>query len=144
MTSIENQDHTLLLFDGVCNLCNGTVNWIIHHDPKGLIHFASLQSNYAQEKLKIGGYESKPLSSVVLIKEGQYFTQSEAILQVLKEIKPGGILSILLSWVPKPVRDWGYTLIAQNRYRIFGKKDTCMIPKSEWTIRFPEMSGISL
>jgi len=137
MNTPESINHPLLLFDGVCNLCNGTVNWIIKHDPEGIIHFASLQSDLAERKLKGEGLDNQSLSSVILIKGNQFYTQSEAILQVLGDIKPGGFLFTLLSLIPKPLRDWGYKQVARNRYRIFGKKNTCMVPKPEWRERFP-------
>jgi predicted DCC family thiol-disulfide oxidoreductase YuxK len=130
--------HPILLFDGVCNFCNGTVQWIIKRDPQGIIHFASLQSGFAREKLQKLGLESEALASVVLIIGDEYYTQSEAILQVLNKIKPGGFLFTSLSLFPKFLRNWGYRLIAKNRYRIFGKREHCMVPQAEWRNRFPD------
>lgn len=128
--------HPVLLFDGVCNLCNSTIQWIIRHDPKGIIHFAALQSNYAKEKLSQLNYNLEPMNSVILLDENGVFTKSEAIKKVLEYIMPKSIPGIFFEILPKSFRDLFYGWVAKNRYSIFGKKESCMVPTKEMKVRF--------
>ena len=134
ITGIHN--HHLILFDGVCNLCNGAVRFIIKRDRVNKFRFASLQSAIGQEYLK--RFELKPteLFSVLLIKNGQLYDQSDAALEIAKDLS--GIWPALNVFriIPAFVRNVVYKLIAKNRYRLFGKKDKCMIPTPELRARF--------
>ncbi len=135
MTSPANT-HAVLLFDGVCNLCNGFVQFILLRDKGGYFQFASLQSEEGQKLLEEHGLEPDALDTVVLIEDGQAFTHSEVALRV------GPRLDGFWSWVrifrilPAGFRDWVYNWVARNRYRWFGKKDQCMLPRPEWKGRF--------
>lgn len=126
----------IVLFDGVCNLCNGFVNFIIKRDEKAKIKFATLQSEKALEILSVHQINERELNSVVVLIDDKIFTKSKAALKILNEL--GGFWKFfhVLIYVPKFIRDFGYTLIAKNRYRIFGKKETCMIPTPEIASRF--------
>jgi predicted DCC family thiol-disulfide oxidoreductase YuxK len=127
-------DH-ILLFDGVCNLCNSTVNFIIRIDRRAEIRFASIQSEAGQSLLS--NYEiSENLDSVVYIADNRYYIKSSAILHVLRDIGGGWRVFYSLMIFPKSLRDYIYDLIARNRYRIFGKRDVCMVPSSEIKKRF--------
>ncbi len=133
----------ILFFDGVCTLCNASVDFIIKHDKKGAFKFASLQSDFAQKALKNAGFytESDLLSenkmdTVVLLDGGKVFTKSGAALEIAHRL--GGFWSIFYFFkiLPRPVCDFFYDLIAQNRYRFFGKKGTCRLPSAAERARF--------
>jgi len=133
---MKNEQITLLLFDGVCNLCNSSVNFLIKIDSKAKIKFTAIQSVNGQKMLKQFGLENNYLDSLVFIKGDKYFIKSDAVLEVLDEI--GGVWKIfyVFIYVPKPLRDFIYTFIAKSRYKIFGKRDRCMIPSEELRHRF--------
>lgn len=126
----------ILLFDGVCNFCDGTVQFVLKHDKKGAFSFASLQSEAGQSLLRKHGLPLEDYDSFVYLDEGKVHTKSTAALRVLKEL--GGIYRALylLIAVPKPIRDAGYMMIAKNRYRWFGKKDACTLPSKDVRKRF--------
>ena len=128
--------NSIVLFDGVCNLCNGSVNFILKRDKTGVFRFAALQSDAGREQLKRLNLDEQSMTSVVLVEEGRHFEKSEAALRILKKLGwPCKILYPLML-LPRPIRDLGYDLIARNRYRIFGKRDACMIPTPEIRARF--------
>lgn len=126
----------ILLFDGFCNLCNASVQAIIKRDPRGLIQFASLQSEAAQDLFKKHSLPVADLDSVVLIASGKIFIKSAAVLQVAREL--GGYYSFLyaLRIIPGCIRDSIYDWVAKNRYGWFGKRDSCMIPTEALKNRF--------
>ena len=125
-------DGPVVLFDGVCNLCNGAVQFILKRDRAGYFHFASLQSQAARQLLG----HTPPLQSIVLVEEGKTYTKSDAVLRIARQLRfPWAMLSVL-RLIPRPVRDWIYDGIARNRYSWFGRKDQCMIPSKEFRIRF--------
>ena len=126
----------IFLFDGVCNLCNGFVQFIIKRDPKGKFKFASLQSESGQALLKKIGLPPHDLDSLVLIAGDNYFLKSSAGLRILKELGGFWKLFYILIIFPKGLRDFVYDGIAKTRYRIFGKRDTCMIPTPDMKERF--------
>jgi len=129
-------DHPVLLFDGVCNLCNGVVQFIIPRDPEGRIHFAPLQSAAGKALLSGHGLPPSDLDSVVLVEDGEVYRKSEAVIRTAE----------LLGWpyraaavgraVPAWVRDRCYDIVANNRYDIFGRKDRCMLPDEDVQDRF--------
>ena len=133
----DNETH-ILLFDGVCNLCNGIVQFTIKRDPKGKFKFASLQSDAAQLLLKKFGLSTDDFDSFVLVDGNKYFLKSSAGLQVLKEL--GGVWKLFYVFIiiPRPIRDFIYNIIAKTRYRIFGKRDQCMVPTEDIKQRFLE------
>ncbi len=126
----------ILLFDGVCNLCNGLVLFIIRRDKKNKFTFASLQSDGGRQQLNRVGLDNFELKSLILIIAGKYYVKSTAVLKLLKEL--GGIWSIfyLFMIIPRPIRDFVYDLIARSRYKMFGKREVCMIPTPELQSRF--------
>ena len=126
----------ILLFDGVCNLCNGLVRFIIKRDRTGKFKFASLQSEIGQQWLKRFGLAKNEFESFVLIQDDKYYLKSAAALKVLREL--GGVWKLFYVFIliPRPVRDFMYNLIAKSRYKIFGKRDVCMIPTPELKERF--------
>ena len=130
--------HALILFDGVCNLCNGFVNFVIDHDPEGYFHFGALQSEAAGSYLAAHDVPSDSLDSVVLIEDGQAYTRSTAALRVLWHLDGAWSLLYAFILIPKPLRDWVYDRIANVRYDWFGKRDQCRMPTPDLKARFIE------
>lgn len=131
----ESKTH-ILLFDGVCNLCNSSVNFIIKRDKNINFNFAALQSEIAQDLLKKYDFKLKNLDSIILIKEGKYYLESSAVLHIVKKLDGAWKLFYVFIIIPKPIRDFIYKIIARNRYKIFGKKNKCLIPTPEIKDRF--------
>ncbi len=133
---MKNTDNSVLLFDGVCNLCNNMVQFIIQRDTAAKIKFATLQSDYGQTILKKLNLPTHQFDTLVFIKGDQYFLKSSAVLQVLKET--GGIwkLFYLLIYVPVPLRDFVYNFVAKTRFTLFGKRESCMLPSENTKKRF--------
>lgn len=126
---------SVVLFDGVCNLCSSAAQFIIAHNSKNSLKFASLQSAFAQEQLR--KYALSPeVRTIVLIKAGKSLTRSDAVLEICKDLNGLYPLLSLFVLAPRPIRDWLYDFIARNRYRWFGKKDECWVPTPELRSRF--------
>lgn len=123
-------DH-LVVFDGVCNLCNGTVQFIIRHDKKKKFSFAVSQSDAGQKILEQVGFAAISQSSVVYVRQGVAHVKSKAVLLILKDLGCCWNFFYILIAVPPFVRDFIYDLIAKNRYRIFGRRESCMVPTRE-------------
>lgn len=128
----------VILFDGVCNLCNGSVQFIIKRDPKSKFRFAALQSSFGQEQLRKYGLPADQLYSVMLIEDGQVFHKSTAALKITKALNGGWPLLYGFIILPPFIRNWFYDWIAANRYKWFGKREVCMIPTPELKTRFIE------
>jgi len=126
---------SIVLFDGVCNFCSDSVNFIIQHDTENKFMFAPLQSEKGIELRAKYGIEDN-IDSIVLIEDDQAFTRSTGALRIAKRL--GGIwaAAYVLIIVPRPIRDYFYELFAKYRYRWFGKKDECMLPTPEIRARF--------
>lgn len=129
-------EKSIILFDGVCNLCNGFVTFIIPRDRKNHFQFGSLQSPNLTELLRTHNYTTSELSTVILLEDGKLYTRSAAVLRIARTL--GGIWSLAypLIFLPSFIRDGLYDWVARNRYRIFGRKETCMIPRPEWKTKF--------
>lgn len=126
----------VILFDGVCNLCNGSVQFIIKRDVNSQFQFAALQSAYGQGQLNKLNIPANALQSIVLIKKDKYYQRSNAVLEISRML--GGFWSVLYVFkiIPTFFRDWIYNVIANNRYRWFGKQNQCMIPTPALKTRF--------
>lgn len=122
----------IVLFDGVCNLCNSTVQFIIKRDTHNQFKFSSLQSEYGQNFLKERNLASSDFQSIILYEpEVAYYTKSTAALKIAQNLGfPYNLLSVFLL-IPSFIRDWIYSLISKYRYHLFGKKDSCMVPTPE-------------
>jgi predicted DCC family thiol-disulfide oxidoreductase YuxK len=129
-------NHTIVLFDGICHLCTTSVQFIITRDPNGYFTFASLQSEVGRTLLEKHGLHPDALDMFVLIEGSRCFTRSDAALRVAKHLSGCWSLLRILSLIPKPIRDWGYTIIARNRYRWFGTHEICMVPSQDMLDRF--------
>lgn len=133
----------ILLFDGLCNLCNGSVNFILKRDKVGKFKFTSLQSEIGIKLTKKYNIDTNILArsaggvdSIILIKNNKVFIKSSAVLEILKDMPIGWRVFRIGIFLPKFARDWLYDLIAKHRYRIFGKKDECPIPPKDVQDRF--------
>ena len=128
----------ILLFDGVCNLCNGFVNFVLDHDSEGKILLGALQSEAARPYLQAFDMDPEALGTVVLIENGELYTRSTAALRVLRRLDAPWPLLYAFIAVPRPLRDWVYDRIAANRYQWFGKRDQCRMPTPALKARFLE------
>lgn len=137
-SSVGELPEHLLFFDGVCNLCNGLVRFILRHDERGRFRFASLQGAPGQRFLHTHGLATGSLDSLVYWRKGEVLTRSTAALNVARDL--GGLWSLAYAFilVPRFIRDAAYDLVARERYRWFGKRDTCMVPTAELRERFVE------
>ena len=124
----QTKQKSIILFDGVCNLCNGAIQFVITRDRNNKFIFASLQSSSGQDLLLKFGLNISDFDSFVLIANQQYYTKSTAALKVAQEL--GGIWQLLYCFIiiPKFIRDGIYDFVSRNRYKWFGKKDQCMLP----------------
>lgn len=129
-------DSAILLFDGVCNTCNAVVSFLLEHDRKKQILFASLQSVKGRELATKHGIDPELLETVVLIYRGRAYLRSDAVIKVLELL--GGAYRFLaaIKILPHGLRDAFYSGFANNRYRLFGKKDTCRVPSADERSRF--------
>lgn len=136
---IKTLDH-VILFDGVCNFCNSSVNRVIENDPKDIFRFAPLQSEAGQQLLKQYGIDPGMTDSVVYIENGKAYVRSSAALRIARRMK--GLYPALFGFIiiPPFIRNAVYDLIAKNRYKWFGKKDSCMMPTPEVRRKFISFS----
>ncbi|WP_310991912.1 thiol-disulfide oxidoreductase DCC family protein [Aequorivita marina] len=129
-------NYKIVLFDGVCNLCNGAVNFVIKRDKKQVFKFAALQSEVGRELASKFKLDTSKMDSIILIDGDKHYKKSSAALHIAKHL--GGTYPLLFGFmiIPKFIRNAVYDYIAKNRYKWFGKKDACMIPTEELKGRF--------
>ena len=133
-------EHPIVLFDGVCNLCNGAVNFIIDRDPRGTFRFAALQSDAGRRTLEGLGRsipDGAP-GSIVVVDDGRLYERSGAVLCIARHMRGAWPLLAGLAVIPRPLRDALYRWLAARRYRWFGKSDSCRVPTAELRARFLE------
>ncbi len=127
-------DKDIVFFDGVCNLCSGSVQWLLRHDKKQQFNFSSLQGEYASKI--ITDPVLKKTDSIILLSKGKFYSKSTAVLKIASRIGfPYMLLSAFLI-VPAFIRNIVYDFIARNRYKWYGKKEECWLPAEEYTARF--------
>ena len=129
-------DRPIVLFDGVCNLCNGVVSFLIPRDSNGQLRFASLQSPVGQALLERHGFPTTDFDSFVLVEDGRTYTKSSAAIRIAELLGWPYRLGTLARVVPKRLRDRLSDVVARNRYDWFGRKDRCMIPDEDVSDRF--------
>lgn len=133
----ENEPY-VILFDGVCNLCSGFVQFVVPRDPERTFAFASLQSDVADELLADHDVDPNALESIVLLEGDRVYVKSDAILRIGYHLG----LPYRLGWpfrhLPRRFRNWWYDFVAARRYRWFGKKDRCVVPEGDLESRFLE------
>ena len=132
----------ILFYDGVCGLCNTLVQFLLRHDKHGRLRFASLQSDFAEKVLRRHGFDPKDLDTLHVVEnyeqsDERLLQRSDAVLRAGREL--GGhwsVLAAIAKIVPRSLRDIAYRFVAQNRYRVFGKYETCMLPDPDQRRRF--------
>lgn len=125
----------LILFDGVCNLCNSTVNFVIDHDKEMKFYFGTLQSEHAKKILSQNDIPDD-LGTILLIDDVGFHTKSNAILRIIVGLGGPWKLATALWLCPRPIRDFFYSLVARSRYAVFGKLNQCRVPTPELLERF--------
>ena len=128
--------HSIILFDGVCNLCNGAVNFVIKRDPRNVFKFTPLQEKQGVLLLKKHAVDTQKLDSIVLIENGIVYIKSSAALRIARKMSNLWPLFFVLLIIPSFIRDGVYDFIAKNRYKWFGKKEQCMIPTPGFREKF--------
>lgn len=136
-------DRPIVLFDGVCRFCDASVNFIIDRDPKQTFRFAALQSDVGQRLLCEHQLSTTDLNTIVLIEGSRVSNRSTAALRIARRLRfPWNLLCVFLI-LPNPLRDFVYKVIAANRYRWFGKRESCRIPTEADKKRFLDDADVS-
>jgi predicted DCC family thiol-disulfide oxidoreductase YuxK len=138
---METADASLVLFDGLCNLCSGTVRFILKRDRRLRFRYAPLDGPTASRILSSPGADDGGGESFILYENGRIWRKSTAALRVARKLDGAWPLLYAFIFVPPFMRDAVYDLVAANRYRWFGKKDSCWMPRPEWARLFPDLSG---
>ncbi len=125
-----------ILFDGVCNLCNAWVRFVVRHDPTGIFRFAAQQSPIGQAMIKQHMSGSHQLSSVILIMGNAVYTESTAVIEICARLAPPWSWIALLRVIPRRLRDICYHFVVRHRYQWFGRTDTCQVPSANVRSRF--------
>ena len=128
----------LILFDGVCNLCNAWVRFVVRRDPAGVFRFAAQQSPVGRAMIEDRMKNAAQLSSVILIEDNSIYTESDAVLQILARLGLPWSWIALLRIIPRPARDACYRFIVRHRYQWFGRTEICQIPSADVRSRFVE------
>ncbi|WP_408958339.1 thiol-disulfide oxidoreductase DCC family protein [Natrinema sp. 74] len=131
MSDATSGDNPVILFDGVCNLCNGFVQFLLPRDTDGIFRFASLQSDVGKELLADHGLPTDELESIVLIEGDDWYVKSGAVIRIAQLL--GGVYGLLgpCRFLPRAIRDRAYDFVAARRYRWFGEKDQCAMPPAD-------------
>lgn len=136
MINIENK--SIIFFDGVCNLCNNSVQFIIKRDKHKRFLYASLQSDAARDILLQFKIKNSGFDSIILLENGKLYQKSTAILKIVKQLNGFWKLNYVFILIPKFFRDFIYDIIAKNRYKWFGKREVCLLPTGDMKLRFLE------
>lgn len=126
----------ILIFDGVCNFCNSSVNFLLRHDTHGVFRFAANQSETGKEILTAQGVDTERVDSVYVFADGRLLQKSEAALYIASRLPYPWRLLGVLRIVPAGLRDWLYDFVASNRYKWFGKRESCRLPTAAERERF--------
>jgi predicted DCC family thiol-disulfide oxidoreductase YuxK len=135
---IASVDRKIILFDGVCNLCNSSVQFIIKRDKSNRFQFASLQSSFAQSQLEKLGLDANEFYSIVLLTGNKVLLRSDAALEIAKDLSGLWPAFYAMKIIPRFIRDFFYNIISKNRYAFFGRREACMIPTPEMKPKFLE------
>ncbi|WP_304198743.1 thiol-disulfide oxidoreductase DCC family protein [Flavobacterium alvei] len=131
------QNKKIILFDGVCNLCNSAVQFVIRHDKKDVFRFVALQSDLGQEILKHIAINPKNIDSIILYEPGiAYYYKSQAAIEIARSLGGFWYFGTVFRIIPTPIANQLYDYVAQNRYKWYGKKESCMMPTPELKSKF--------
>lgn len=136
-TTVNTDQNPVLLFDGVCNLCDGFVQWLIKRDKQRIFRYAAIQSEAGQDLFRRFGLPTDEINTVVMVEGEQFYTHADVALRIAQLLGGAWRLTGIFYLVPRSIRNTIYNWIARNRYRWFGKKESCMIPT-------PELQGLFL
>ena len=126
----------IVLFDGVCNFCNASINFVIERDSAGYFKFAPLQSEIGEELIAKHGIDTSETDSLILVEDGKVYTHSTGALRIARKLDGPWSWAYALIAVPRPIRNAFYRLFAKYRYKLFGRQDACMMPTPEIRARF--------
>ncbi len=133
------ENKKIILFDGVCNLCDASVQFIIKHNKNDVFRFVAIQSELGQEIIKYLGIDTSKTDSIILYEPGiAYYFKAEAALRIAKDLKSWHSILYIFIKVPNGIKNGVYDFIAKNRYKWYGKKEACMIPTPELKAKFLE------
>lgn len=132
----QESNHKIILFDGICNLCNTAVNLVINIDKKDLFRFAALQSDIGQTLISKYNIDRSNTDSIILIENKKAYIKSTAALRIAKNLPGAYPLLYCFIIIPSFIRNWVYDYIAKNRYKWYGKKESCMIPTPKLQKKF--------
>jgi predicted DCC family thiol-disulfide oxidoreductase YuxK len=130
------EDKKIIVFDGICLLCNSFVQFLLKRDKSKQFYFTTAQSTFAQELNKTKPFSMSSLDSVIYLQNGRVLTESTAILSILTDLGGMWRLFVLFKLVPPFIRNAMYRFCARRRYRVFGMRESCMVPDPEWSDRF--------
>lgn len=128
----------IIIFDGVCNFCNGAVNFIIRRDLDGVFAFTPMQSEIAKELIDRHGAEMVGVDTLLLIKNEQCYERTDAVIEITRDLTGLWHMLRIFKVLPRSFRDYFYRLFARNRYKLFGRREHCMIPTADIRNRFIE------
>ncbi|VVO23565.1 thiol-disulfide oxidoreductase DCC family protein [Pseudomonas fluorescens] len=131
-----NPGETVVLFDGVCKLCNGWARFLIRHDHPRRVRLAAVQSPEGQALLAWAGLPLDQFDTLAVIRDRHYWVRSEAVFEIIAQLPDTWRALLLLRFIPRGLRDWAYDRVARNRYRLFGKYDSCLLPHPDHDQRF--------
>jgi len=126
----------VIIFDGVCNFCNGAVNFIIKHDSNKIFSFTPMQSDLAKELIEKYKIDNVGFDTFLLIKNNKCYLWTDAALEITRDLTGFWRVLIIFKIIPRPIRDYFYRLFARNRYALFGRKESCMVPSDDVKSRF--------
>jgi predicted DCC family thiol-disulfide oxidoreductase YuxK len=133
---VKKTDNPIIIFDGVCNLCEYSIQCIVKNDRQGKFKFLSAQSEKGKNFQEACGVDTLQHGTVILLKNDQVFVKSDAVLEIAKDLDGLWRFLHVLKYIPKPLRDFLYSTISNNRYRWFGQKNECLLPDSSIKDRF--------
>jgi len=133
---VKKTDRPIIIFDGVCNLCEYSVKFIVKHDRQARFKFVSAQSERGKVLQRLYGVDTLQDGTVILLKNGQVYVKSDAAVEIAKDLDGLWRFLHVFKFIPKPVRDFIYSIISKNRYRWFGNKNECLLPDNNIKERF--------
>ena len=139
--ALPTDNRPIILFDGVCNLCNGAVNYVIDHDPQAFFRLGALQSEAGSDLLKSVGLPGGFLESMILVEGNEAYVRSDAVIRIARNLTGPARFLWWTRFVPRLVRDPVYRLVARYRYNWFGKRDSCRLPTPELKARFIDVGA---